>query len=176
MKIYRMPRGKMASHLIMAHGIMALTLMGVAGALSIGAAILVDVRIVVIFFLIVCIIAPMVMIHIYLSHALRPATALNLLPHTLHVEGEEIAVTLYQIGEEEEYEAFRTIRYPLGWLGRYQIGGNYVSIPVANPGEERHGNLGWLYLPLNAFDTDSSFRHFLSQIYPDSPRAEGDTK
>lgn len=179
----------MTSLLLMTHAVPTLTILGVLTALSIAAAVLVDVRAVIIAFMILCLVLPMVMAFVYFYHALAPATALNLLPHSLRVVDQTLEITLYQAVQsaaeeaqapqssepeyepecepecEPEYEPFRTVSYPLRWMQRYTVGATYVVMPVRSDTR----SYGWLYLPLSAFDSAAALKQFIDSVYS-SPR------
>lgn len=161
----------MTSLLLMTHAVPTLTILGVLTALSIAAAVLVDVRAVIIAFMILCLVLPMVMAFVYFYHALAPATALNLLPHSLRVVDQTLEITLYQAvqsaaeeahqSSEPEYEPFRTVSYPLRWMQRYTVGATYVVMPVRSDTR----SYGWLYLPLTAFDSAAALKQFIDSVY-----------
>lgn len=134
---------------------------------------LADVRYAILALMVVCIIAPMMLVMLYFYYALKPDIVFNILPHSLELTQDGIKITLFECKkddgdlrneegkqeitkEEPEYVAIseKFIRYDN--LSGYEVGLNDVVFPIFNS--------GYLFIPQKAFESGEFFKDFVLKL------------
>ncbi|MBD5189700.1 MAG: hypothetical protein HDS95_05415 [Bacteroidales bacterium] len=126
----------------------------------------VDYRIFILALLLVCLIAPALLLILYYNYGMRGENFLNVLDHRIEIGSDMLSLFLKIKGgeneeadeENEPQEEWRRYDYPFSCFGNYSVGKDYVVFPLLAP------KAGFLYLPLDAFDNHISFSEAVKRI------------
>lgn len=181
--IFRISQSSILMFLLRKHAVWAVistsVIIVVLAALAIALA---DVRYAILALMVVCIIAPMVLVMLYFYYALKPDVVFNVLPHSLELTPEGIKVTLFECKEKEvedknvkeaddgenvseteeekegskeepEYVAISERFISYDSLSRYEVGLNDVIYHL--------GDTGYLFITQTAFASGEDFKDFV---------------
>lgn len=129
-----------------------------------------DYRIFIVAVLLVCIVAPALLLILYYNYGMKGENFLNVLEHRMELNTDSISLFLKVKGDEEieeddeenegepVKEEWKVYEYPISSFGRYSVGKDYVVFPFKSPKE------GFLYLPLDAFENQNDFMEAIKMI------------
>lgn len=125
---------------------------------------LVNYRIFLLAIILICLVAPAMMMILYYNYGMKGENYVNVIDHRIEIGTNAVTLYLKVRGEEddeeekdkedkgdkkEDKEEWRRYEYPFSWFGRYTVGKDYVVFPFLAP------RIGFLYLPADAFkETD----------------------
>lgn len=167
--IFRADRGRFARLLFERHGQgwLLAGMMLVMVSLILG--VLVDYRIFILAFIVICLLGPAMMMLLYFNYGMKGENYLNVIDHRLEIGEKELTVWLLikslpkegekgenpdeEVGEDRalDEEVWRSMVWPLSSFGPYTVGKDYVIFPFIIQGS------GFLYLPREAFADDEDF-------------------
>lgn len=173
---FKISSGRIFGYILYFHGLWA---MGITAVLIIAAFALgfwLDLRILIVGFMLLCLVVPMLMAWYYFYYALRPLTAFNVLPHTLTLTHRGIQMQIYAYGEAnsdgeptlqasgnngkaEEEERIVTRFIPYGDLHSFYL---YADQTIYRLGPR--GRSGLLILTPKAFPTPTAYDTFLTHL------------
>ncbi len=143
-----MPRRELTSHLMQLYGWGPLAIGLILLIPALAAGILFDIRWLIVFFLLICVVAPMILAFLFFYHGLRPSTASNLLPHSVEVSDDGIAVSSYRHCEDSEnLEFVATRNYPFSSIRRLLASSDAVTALLSAPDK------GFIWIPIAAFSS-----------------------
>lgn len=166
--VFKAGRGRFARLLFERHG-QGWLLGGVMLVMiSLILGIFLDYRIFILAFIVVCLLGPAMMMLLYYNYGMKGENYINVIDHRLEIGEKELTVWLLfknlpeKVEEGKEYEwpeedmppceeVWRPKVWPLSSFGHYTVGKDYVIFPFLT----QEG--GFLYLPLEAFDSDEDF-------------------
>ncbi len=161
-RIFVMGRREFGRQLLLLHGMpwVAAFLLALIPVLLLG--IFHDLRWIIVFFMLICLVLPMLTFFLYFYHGMRASTVTNIVPHSLRIDDEGITVTLFDLSEDEDgvtRHNFRSERqFPFRLFKRYITGYSCVILPLKSPEK------GFLWLPLSAFADNDEFIHAVKTI------------
>lgn len=130
----------------------------------------VDYRLFILALLLVCLVAPALLMVMYYNYGLKGENFLNVLDHRIEIDQDCITLLLRVKGEADsdpdgqeqkernEKEEWRDYVYPFSSFGNYSVGKDYVVFPMLKPKE------GFLYLPVEAFFNQEEFSEAVKRI------------
>lgn len=169
--VFRMSRGKFAMTMARLYGtpwIAGAAILAAASAI-IGTAH--DIRWLIVALMIVMIIAPMALALLYFNHGLKPASVLNILPHSIAADDGCLTIRVFdkmpgekKCDEEDEEDdkklpAVTAVReIPTASLKPYHVGMDSIVIPV----DGKDG--GFLWVPVSAFHSPDGFNAMMDEV------------
>ena len=160
---FRIPHGRYIMTMAMCQARLPLGLLAVAVVAAAVAAIVVDLRWIVVALMLVMIILPMVAAMLYFNYGLRPEGFVNVVPHTLTFgDGKiEAEVTFPSLDAEPDDDApqppvVRRYSFALARPARYVTSGNGLIITLGAPDK------GVLIVPYAAFDDEQHLGNAVS--------------
>ncbi len=119
----------------------------------------VDYRLFILAILLVCLIAPALLLLLYYNYGLKGDNFLNILDHRIEIAENSLLLYLQVKGEEEdEKEEWRCYDYHFSSFSNYTVGKDYVIFPMVKPKE------GFIYLPVEAFNDQEDFSEAVKRI------------
>lgn len=140
-----MPRKQLTSHLLQLYGWRPIAIILLISIPALAAGIFHDIRWLIVFFLVICVAAPMVMAFIFIFHGLRPSTASNLTPHTIEIKNDGIHVSIYRSTEDDGFELITTHIYTFNTVRRILASPDSVTVRLLPPEK------GFIWIPIEAF-------------------------
>lgn len=120
---FRIPTAHLFTLVLLRHGFLTIAVLALLFLSGILLGIFVDIRALVVAFMILCIVAPMAMALLYIRYCMHPRFVFNSLPHTLRVDGPSLRVrirTSYDPVEDDKDQdkqpEYREIAIPLADL------------------------------------------------------------
>lgn len=145
--------------------------------------VVIDYRLLILAVILVCLIAPALLLLLYYNYGMKGENFLNVLDHRIELYSDKLILFLKVKGENEESgkeesemsepvnmnrasepaeKEWRIYEYPYSCFGSYSVGKDYVVFPLKTPKE------GFLYLPVSAFDDKVSFSEAVKMINKDN--------
>ena len=137
----------------------------------------VDYRIFIMALLLVCLVAPALLMILYYNYGMKGENFLNVLDHRIEIDKKNLTLFLRVKGSEEpdadadlqeeiakndckpeKIDEWREYSYPFTSFGNYSVGKDYVVFRVLEPKQ------GFLYLPAEAFDNQEDFSRAVKRI------------
>lgn len=153
--LFRMGRKRFARYLFFSK---ALIWCGVIGALTIPALIAAffgDIRWIIVFFMLICLVAPMLTVFLYFYHGLNPVTVLNTVTHKILFSPSGLTVEIFDDNKDEDNNPVYVLRYkkfiPYSAFGKVLTDLNAFSIAV------KDSDKGFLWIPIEAFSSREDF-------------------
>lgn len=153
-EIFRMGGGTFAAALVRNFGRRWIISFAVIVIASILPGIFLDARFLIIALMVVLIISPMMLVFLYYSYGLRQECFVNIIPHTVAIEGDSVKVKIYtdRDSEDESEWKYRELLFPKGDFGKYRVDGDAVEFELGKP------KRGFLWLPLSAYDDSCVYK------------------
>lgn len=172
-EIYKTGKGRFAMLLFERHG--SSWLIGCVALIfvSIFLGIVLDYRIFLLALIIVCLVAPAMMMILYFNYGLKGLNYINVIDHKVAVGEGMVNITLYgrkddAISEDNESEAeeeqsepmqeIRTYSFPPDRLGGFTLGSDYALFSFSPASD------GFLYVPVSAFTDIEMFSEFVERL------------
>lgn len=150
--VHAMSRTSFYRMLLMREGIVSLLVCGGLIVAGIILSVIFGIEALLVTLLFIFVALPVIVLFLYLVHALKPVTVLNTSPHRLSLGRDTLEIELP--------DAERKIEISYEDTGNYYVYGNGVVLTM------RSRRQGWLWIPLAAFNGDKDeFANFLNSLY-----------
>lgn len=157
-----MPRRQLITNLLQLYGWGPVAVTLIVSIPALAAGIFLDIRWLIVFFLVICVVSPMVLAFIFIFHGLRPSTASNLTPHTIEINKDGIHISIYRSTEEDGFELITTHSYPFNTVRRLWASQDAVTAILLPPEK------GFIWIPSAAFPSKEkaldAFREMADKI------------
>ncbi len=156
--IFKMNGKSFALEMISTYGKKWIALLLVLSLPALAAGIFHDLRWIVVFFMIICLVAPLMLSFLYFYYGLSPLASFNVASHSLKFIENGILVTVFNIvadpdnEESSKYQDHYSTLIPYNRFSSYTSGTSSVTLLPRSPEK------GFLWVPCDAFKSNQDFQ------------------